>query len=166
MCASSTDRRHAGRCARGFTLAELVAVLVVLGVLAVAVMPRMDAALAMRNTGWHDQVLAALRQARSLAQGHRRLVCVTVATGSVTLAIASAHPASACTTALPGPDGGAAFAQDGSGIATTLTPAGTLYFQPSGRITSDGAGTAAVDASIGIDGEPDITTVGETGHVH
>ena len=134
-------------------------------VLAVTVLPRLDGALSLRGSGWRDQVLAALRQAHSVAQGHRRLVCVTVATGAVTLDIAGSHPASTCSSNLPGPDGQASFAHDGGGTATSVTPAGMLYFQPSGRITSDGAGASAVNASIALAGEPDIVIVGETGHV-
>ena len=139
--------------------------LLVLGVIAVVALPRFDAALALRNAGWREQVVSTLRHAHSLAQGHRRLVCASVATGAVTLTIAATHPASACSAALPGPDGNASFAHDGSAIATSMAPAGLLYFQPSGRITSDGDGVTAVNASISVAGEDAISVVGETGHV-
>lgn len=165
MCATCSDRRRAAASQRGFTLVELVAVLVLVAVLAVVALPRFEGALALRGTAWRDQVLAALRHAQHLSQGHRRLVCASVATGAVTLTIASANPASACDSAVAGPDGNAAWAREASGIATAISPAGPLYFQPSGRITSDGAGRTAVNASITISGESAITVVGETGHV-
>ena len=145
-------------------MVELIAVLLLMGVLAVTVLPRLDGALALRGAGWRDQVLAALQHARSQAQGHRRLVCVTVATGAVTLSIADTNPASNCNTALPGPDGDARFAHEASGIGTAVTPTGTLYFQPAGRITSDGAGSSALNASISVNGEDSISLVGETGY--
>ena len=72
MCATSTDRP-----ARGFTMVELIAVMLLVGVLAVVALPRLDGTLGLRGSAWRDQVLAATLQARSLATGHRRLVCLT-----------------------------------------------------------------------------------------
>ena len=111
-------------------------------------------------------VVAALRHAQATAQSHRRLVCASVATGAVTLSIATSNPATACASALPGPDGGAAYASDDRGTATSVAPAGVLYFQPNGRITADGAGASATDRSVVIDGQDAIGIVAETGHVH
>lgn len=151
--------------ARGFTVVELVAVIVLLGVVSVVALPKIDGAMALRQPAWRDQVLASLRSAHSLAQGRRRLVCATLATGAVTLRIASTNPAAACDTALPGGDGDAAYASDSYGIALAVSPAGTLYFQPSGRISSDAAGNSALNASVSVGSETAITVVGETGHV-
>ena len=144
---------------------ELIAVMVLAGVLVTVALPRLQTALTIRGDNWRDQVLAALRQAQSTAQSHRRLVCASVATDAVTLSIASANPASVCASALPGPDGHAAFARDDRGTVTSVAPAGILYFQPDGRITSDGAGSTAADRSIGIAGQDAISVVAETGHV-
>jgi len=149
----------------GFTTIELVAVIVLMGVLAAVALPRIEGALAQRGDHWRDQVLAALRQAQATAQSHRRLVCATVATGSVTLDIATTNPATACASSLPGPHAGGAWASDRNATATSVSPAGMLYFQPSGRITSDGAGSAATDRSVAIDGQVPITVVAETGLV-
>lgn len=155
--------------ARGFTMVELIAVVLLLGILAAVIVPRMNSALAMGGTAWRDQVAASLKTARSLAQGHRRLVCATVATGTVSLAIAATNPptspANGCGSTVVGADGSSAWAKDSGSHATTQTPAGTLYFQPDGRITSDGAGTSTVSASIAIAGETAITLNGVTGLV-
>lgn len=167
MCATSTDRAARGTHRRhgGFTMVELIAVLLLVGVLAVVALPRLDGTLGLRGTAWRDQVQAGLLLGRSLATGHRRLVCVTVATGELRLAMASANPASSCNTALPGPDGDARWAVDPQSLAITVSPAGTLFMQPDGRITSDGAGLTAVNASIAIAGEATLQITGETGHV-
>ena len=154
------------RRAGGFTTIELVAVVVLMGVLAVVALPRIEGALAQRGDHWRDQVLAALRHAQATALSHRRLVCVSVATDAVTLSIATANPATACASPLPGPDGHAAYARDSRGIGTSVSPAGVLYFQPNGRITSDGAGTTGTDRSIAVSGQDAIVVVAETGHVH
>lgn len=146
-------------------MVELIAVMLLVGVLAVVAVPKLTSALGVRGTAWRDQVQAALLQARSLATGHRRLVCVAVATGEVRLSIASANPASSCNTTLPGPDGDARWAVDAQSLAVTVSPAGTLYVQPDGRITSDGAGLSAVNASVAIAGETALQVTGETGHV-
>ena len=53
-----------------------------------------------------------------------------------------------------------------SGTVTSLSPAGTLYFQPSGRITSDGAGAVAVNATVAIAGESDIVVVGDASETY
>ncbi len=159
-CSDALRRRQ-----RGFTAVEMITVLVLVGVLAVVAMPRMDAGLSLRGAAWRDQVQAGLMQARSQAQGHRRLVCLTLATGELRLAIASANPASACNTTVNGADGDARWAYDGNGFALLQSPAGTLYFQPDGRVTGDGAGSSAVNVSITLSGEAALQLTGETGHV-
>lgn len=158
MCARSSERQT------GFTLPELVAVLILVGVLAAVAMPKLDAGLSLRHDAWHDEVVSALRHARQTAVSHRRLVCASVGTTSVSLTIAAANPATACTASLPGPDGSAIHASTSSGSAS-LSPAGTIYFQPTGRATSDGAGNSVSSRSIAITGSDTITVIGETGHV-
>ena len=159
----ATGRRPAA--GRGFTLVELIAVMILVGVLAVVALPRLDGALALRSAGWRDQVLAGLLQARTLAQGHRRLDCDTLASGELRMTQASGNPAGACNTVLAGADGDARWAVDGNAITLTQSPAGTLYFQPDGRITSDGAGINAVNASVALGDEAPLQLIGETGHV-
>ena len=146
-------------------MVELITVMVLVGVLAVVAMPRINSAEGLRGTAWRDQLGAAVLQARSTAIGHRRLVCLAVATGEVRLRLASSNPATSCDTAIPGPDGDARWAVDGTAIALTQQPAGTLYFQPDGRITRDGAGSSSVDVTISLAGETPLQLIGETGHV-
>ncbi len=171
MCVKSSKPSRSQRQARltrqqrGFTMVELIAVLILTGILAAVALPRMGGALALRGAGWHDQVQAGVLHARTVSQGHRRLVCVVVASGEIRLTQASVNPASTCDTVLPGPDGGARWAVDATSLAIIQSPAGTLYFQPDGRITSDGAGNSAVNTTISISGETDLLLVGETGHV-
>lgn len=153
------------RPARGFSLPELIAVLVLVGILAAVAMPKLQGALSFRDDGWHDQLVAALRLAQKVAISHRRLVCAAISSTDVTLTIAAANPATSCSVALPGIDGQALAAASKGGATASLSPAGVLYFQPSGRVSSDGAGLSTPGRTITIVGQTPIVLVGETGHV-
>lgn len=165
MCVMSIDPRRSARAQAGFTLPELVAVLIIVGVLATVALPRLAGVVALRQDSWREEVVAALRTARQTAIAHRRLVCVVVAADRVTLAIAPSNPAVACSAALPGPGGTADYSVSPGGAVAAVVPAGTLYFQSAGRVTSDGAGALASNRLITISGAADIVVVGETGHV-
>lgn len=150
---------------RGFTLVELIAILLVAGVLAVVAMPKLDGAISMRSDTARDEVLSALRHAGQTAQSHRRLVCADVGTSTVTLRIASARPASACDSTLAGPDGSATYTSSAVGASFSVSPSGTLYFQPDGRVTSDGAGSTTSARTVTVSGAGSISVGGETGLV-
>lgn len=90
---------------RGFTLIELIMVLVLVGVLAVYAVPRMASNSDFGARGFHDQTLAYLRYAQKTAIAQRRPVCVAFTANTVTLTLASAAADVACSTDLPGPKG-------------------------------------------------------------
>ena len=159
MCAKSSRRQ------RGFSLPELIAVLLLVGILSVSAIPRLQGALSFRDDGWRDQIVAALHYAHKVAISHRRLVCASIAADGVTLSIASANPATGCNTSLIGVDGQALAADSKGGVAASISPAGPLYFQPSGRVSTDGAGSSAATRTITLAGQTPIVVVGETGHV-
>lgn len=166
MCATCSRRLHHGpRRQRGFTLVELLTVVVLAAVMAVSVLPRLDGASLWRASGWRAQVQSALRYAGTSAQAHRRLVCASIAADAVTLSIANANPASACSVPLLGPDGDTRYAHDSAAPATAVVPAGLLYFQPDGRLTSDGAGALPTDRLVTLAGETSISLSGATAHV-
>ena len=157
MCARSSER--------GFTLPELIAVLLLVGILAATAMPKLQGIASFRDDGWRDQVVAALHYAHKVAISHRRLVCADVGAAGVSLSIASANPANVCNAVLPGLDGQTLAADSKGGAAAGMSPAGTIYFQPSGRVSTDGAGGSAANRTISIAGQADIVLVAETGHV-
>jgi MSHA pilin protein MshC len=153
---------------RGFTLVELVVVMVLLGIMAIVALPRLSGSDAFSEAGFHSEVVSALRYAQKTAVSHRRLVCAQLTSTTVTLQIAASNPANACgATLLPAPNGAAAFAST-SRTSLALTagslPA-TLFFQPDGRITTNVAGSSLWTAGITVPDQPVITIAGATGYV-
>ena len=152
----------------GFTLVELVLVLVLLAVLSVVAIPSLSGGDGLKSHAFGEQVRATLRFAQKTAVSHRRLVCATFSASSVTLSVASAFPASACNTAMPSPTGAAAYASSSSSTIsiTPSLPTTAMYFQPSGNVTSDGAGATIVTPVLAVSDARSITIYGDTGYVN
>lgn len=139
---------------------ELVTTMIVVGILAIAVLPRMDLLRGFDEIGYRDRVRATLEYARKSAVAQRRNVRVTLAGGTVTVAIDNAVPedkdqARSFPRPLPLPGGSANGFGPPEGI--TLTPDTVLDFDPLGR-PSAGAALAVTNAG-------NITVHGETGYV-
>lgn len=144
----------------GFTLIELVVTLGLVSILAVVVVPRLSTLLTFSARGFSDQVRSAVQYAQKLAMAQRRNVCVTVATGSVSLTkAASAGSAVACTVAVGNPFG--------SGNFLLTTPSG-VSLASSGTIAFDALGANAASANITVTGDSTYQIVVEsaTGYVH
>jgi MSHA pilin protein MshC len=151
---------------RGFTLIELIAVMTLVGVLAAVVVPRFGVVSAAGAETYRDAVVAGLREARAVAQGHRRLVCAQFdASAHLSLRIAASRGASDCSHALPGPDAQAVYARAPAGLSVALSPARTLYFQSDGTVTASASGGAGSDFSITPAGLAAITVRGLHGWI-
>jgi MSHA pilin protein MshC len=131
--------------AAGFTMVELVVVMILVGVLAAIGIPRLMGDKGMQAAVFGDQVASGLRRAQKIATGHRRVVCAAIGPQAVILRLNDCGSAGL---AIGGVDDGD-FATTDSALSATPTVA-TLYFQPDGRITTDAAGTATTTAAIAI----------------
>lgn len=139
----------------GFTLIELIMVMVITGILAVFVAPRFFDANIFKSRGFADQVEATLRYAQKEAIAQHRVVCATYTPSPARLAL-TITITTPCDTALNLPAGSANYVEAPSGITFSMTPA-NVNFDALGR---PNAGVAAtVDTTT-------ITVETETGYVH
>lgn len=73
------------RASHGFTLVELVMVIVILGIMTAVVAPKLMDSSDIQARGFADQVKAALRYAQKTAIAQRGHVCVAFTPSSITL---------------------------------------------------------------------------------
>lgn len=156
--------RNLRRNQRGFTLIELIMVMVMLGVLAVFAAPRIFNSGDFYARGFHDETLALLRYAQKAAIAQRRTVCVTFTTTTAILTIAATAGISNCAgNPLVGPKG------DNPG---TITARSGVTFQPKPNDFSfDGLGRPSAAqliyvANSGTVISSTVTVESETGYVH
>jgi len=157
-------RRAEKRRAGGFTIVELVTVMVLIGVLSAVAIPKLTGNTGFSGAAWRSDIVGALRSAQKTAVGHRRLVCATLAASSVTLMIAPDNPANSCSKTLTNATGEPYASKDATIIASS-TLLGSLFFQPDGTITTDAAGGTLAAGVITVTEQPGITVAGATGYV-
>ncbi len=156
---------------RGFTMVEMITVIVILGVLAVVAAPRFFDRNVFDSRGFYDQVKSTVRYAQKSAIAQRRFVCVTFpANNQISLSYGTTN---ACTDgALASPSG------DPYPLVSknaTLSASPNFSFDCLGRPRSM-AGGAVCNDTVGILILPTTITVNnyatdiiverETGYVH
>jgi MSHA pilin protein MshC len=141
-------------------LIELIMVMVLLGVMAVFLIPRLNTK-DFEARGFHDETLALLRYAQKAAIAQRRTVCVAFTTTSATLSEATAAGATICDGTLVGPRGETpGQVSAASGVAYQAVPGSAFYFNSLGQpsqalslqVTQGGSGigvTISVEADSG-----------------
>lgn len=143
MRASPTDPAQ-----RGFTMAELLLVLLILGTLAVTALPRLDAGLGMAGSAHRDELISALRNAHTTAMASRRLVCVTVLNAQTTAVVASSADASEC-----------------PGLENAVRGSVILLFQADGTVEQSDAAVPADTITLSVTDQPDVTVYAASGDV-
>lgn len=145
---------------RGFTLIELITVMILVGIVAVVTLPRMSLLGGWNEIGYRDRVKATLEYARKSAVAQRRVVRVTIAGSALTVEAQQQTPEGEGTAGwraliLPGSNSNSFAAPSG----VSLAPANdTVTFSALGR--PDAAKSYTVSGGVGT-----ITVEAETGHV-
>lgn len=139
---------RSGRSTRGFTLIELVACLLILGVLAALAGPRFFDTQPFDERGYADELAAALRYAQNVAVASQCNVSVTISAAGYS---AFQQPVGAGNTCAPA--GGYTLAVtrvDGTPLAGTppsdanVTSGATLIFGSSGQVVNGAPPTLAI----------------------
>lgn len=139
---------------RGYTLVELVTVVVLLGILAAVAVPSLSGTRAIDDAGFVQDVRSALRHAQRSAVAQRRTVCVAFAAASVSFTIA-ASAGGACTAGLVGPGGEQPL---------TVTTAGSGFVSVPANFSFDPLGAASVGQTLSLSGATIVVDAG-TGYV-
>ncbi|GAB2909796.1 prepilin-type N-terminal cleavage/methylation domain-containing protein [Rheinheimera gaetbuli] len=136
---------------KGFTLVELIVVLVIIGVLAVSLVPRFFSAVGSSEYLYQDQLLNLLRRAQIQA-----MQCTDCATPAVSLTTNSALIGAAnC-------DDAASAVCIAARDAVSFTPATTISFDNLGR-----PNCSAGSCTIGVQGETTLNVCIESeGYIH
>ena len=146
----------------GFTLIELVVVLAIIGIIAVAALPRLLDQQIFESRGFSDQTLAALRYAQKSAISQRRNVCVAFGLTSITLSIASLPNSSTCDTNLANlgtPSGSPTYQVNAkNGVAFVAIPTNFQF---------NSLGQASIGQTLSVVGATGTITIEQdTGYVH
>lgn len=144
-------------------------VMVLLGVLAVFVAPKIVGPSTFNARGFHDETLAYLRYAQKSAVAQRRTVCVAFPdAATVSLSLASAANSWTCDIDLAGPRGesqATATAKSGVTFVNSVAPGG-FRFDSLGQPVS-ASGTSMVVPPMQVEGASgSITVEAVTGYVH
>lgn len=153
---------------RGFTLVELVMVILMLGILSVFAVPRIFDRGDFDARGLHDVTLSYLRYAQKSAIAQRRTVCVSFTTSTISLRIAIAAGVFDCAGAsgmdLNGPDGNTSGSANGAAYSGAAPTA--FGFDALGQPVDTGGNTVARATIQVANAARAITIEAITGYVH
>jgi MSHA pilin protein MshC len=171
MTGSMRHGRLARSTASGFTLTEIVVVMVIIGVLAVLMLPKLTGIGVVQQRADYDKLTSAVQFARKSAIARRRYACVAISANAVTLTVDGNPPEStatpfggtcpfATTLPLPTPDKDCNGSTNQTCVKTISLSSSAASFQ------FDPLGRASTTVTITVTGFPSVKVESETGLVH
>ncbi|MEY3760704.1 MAG: hypothetical protein RIR39_2195 [Pseudomonadota bacterium] len=151
---------------KGFTLVELVMVIVLLGILSATALPKFFAVSSYQKQLFFDDTLSAVRYAQKLAVATGCNVQVSIDNNRYTLSRPANTDRSLCTSTDPTDfslpvrhpgTGEAAYTHVENGVSLTANPS-NFYF--------DALGQASTEVTLTVAGDKIITVVAATGFVY
>lgn len=152
---------HRCRYPGGFTLVELIMIMVILGILAVVALPRFADRQAFDTRGFADQTRAAIQFGRKVALASGRNVCVNASGSTLALTMANGRgQGAACPSGVINPATGTAY-------SITSPVANVSYSNALSPLIFYGDGRPSAAGSLTVHGDSDITINidGATGYV-
>ncbi|MHB1214842.1 MAG: pilus assembly FimT family protein [Thiobacillus sp.] len=147
------NRRTCG----GFTMVELILVMVIAGILAAVAVPRLVGKNSFDTRGYVDQLAATVRFAQKLAISQRRDVFVQLTATDATLCYDAG-----CASLAPGPGGEKPYAVTAPNGVAIASPLAVLGFDAGGRPNI----AAQLDIPVNGAGAYHVLVEQETGYVH
>lgn len=137
------------RASAGFTLVELVVLMILIGILAITMLPRFAERSVFESQGFRAETVSRLRYAQKAAVAQRRTVCVAVNGNGVALTVdTAAVPDGGCDAPLSLPSS----ARGGSGLGGSgfnFLASGATGGSGTLELTVDGADPIKIDAVTG-----------------
>jgi len=160
--------------ATGFTIVELVVILLIVGILAFGVGPRFFDLAVFRARGFHDEALSILRYAQKTAVAQRRAVWfqLDAANERIALCYANEFPCVTPANQVPDPHGNKPYTVTAASGVDLQTTTAAYFFDALGRpynaadTVPTSSFTTLTATVAGGDETRTVTVERETGYVH